>query len=53
MKILPENFRNRFSFVVMLLLIVTIIIIRALTLLDNELSWDVFGYYIHLPAAFI
>jgi len=53
MKILPESFRNRFSFVVMLLLIGTIILIRALTLLDNELSWDVFGYYIHLPAAFI
>lgn len=37
----------------MLFLIVCIVALRIITLHDNELSWDVLGYYIHLPALFI
>lgn len=45
--------KERYSFFTMTLLILVILVIRAVTLTDNELSWDVFGYYIHLPATFI
>jgi len=41
------------SFYVMTGLIIILIIFRIITLHDNELSWDVLGYYIHLPALFI
>lgn len=44
---------NRSSFYVMISLVIIIIIGRILTLKTNELSWDVLGYYIHLPALFI
>lgn len=44
---------NRLSMIVVIALIVIIAIFRILTLQPNELSWDVFGYYIHLPALFI
>jgi len=38
---------------ILLVLSAVIVLIRLLSLSANELSWDVFGYYIHLPAAFI
>lgn len=53
MKIQFPGFKNRFSLFTLIFLIIVIAIVRVVTLSDNELSWDVFGYYIHLPAAFI
>lgn len=50
-RLLPQG--NRQSFFVMLILITIIILGRILTLKTDELSWDVLGYYIHLPALFI
>ncbi|MFH1118806.1 MAG: hypothetical protein V1775_03215 [Bacteroidota bacterium] len=53
MKIPVINLSNKYSLYIMVLLLMCIAILRIITLTDNELSWDVFGYYIHLPAAFI
>lgn len=50
-RLLPES--NRPSFYVMLILISIIAFGRIYTLATDELSWDVLGYYIHLPALFI
>ena len=44
---------NRKSFFTLAFLMLIILVIRILTLSINELSWDVFGYYIHLPALYI
>lgn len=49
--ILPKQ--HRYSFFAVLFLAAVIIVLRIITLNDNELSWDVLGYYIHLPAMFI
>ncbi len=49
--LLPKS--NRASFLSIVVLIAVVIVIRVITLIDNELSWDVLGYYIHLPALFI
>lgn len=53
MRSLSLSFKNSKSLVVLLFLILCIAIARIVTLQPNELSWDVFGYYIHLPALFI
>lgn len=36
-----------------LLLFVVLCVMRVASLTPNELSWDVFGYYLYLPATFI
>lgn len=43
----------KLSWIVLILLFIIISWIRITKLTDNELSWDVFGYYIYLPATFI
>lgn len=45
--------KNRNSLIITVFLILCIAVARILTLKPDELSWDVFGYYIHLPALFI
>lgn len=45
--------RNKFSLAALVFLVAGIILLRILTLLPIELSWDVLGYYLHLPAMFI
>jgi len=37
----------------MVLVFVLVAVYRCLHIGPNELSWDVFGYYIHLPATFV
>ncbi len=44
---------NRISLTVLFLIFVLIVVLRYITLLPNELSWDVFGYYLYLPSTFI
>ncbi|MGV9013699.1 MAG: hypothetical protein ACOH13_13990, partial [Flavobacteriales bacterium] len=41
------------SRVTLLVLFALLVVLRILQLTPNELSWDVFGYYIYLPATFI
>ncbi len=41
------------SLIVVIILSIILILFRIITLQLNELSWDVLGYYIHLPALFI
>ncbi|MGE5383200.1 MAG: hypothetical protein ACM3PX_07210, partial [Omnitrophica WOR_2 bacterium] len=53
MKLQFAAIKNKKSFIVLVILALCILITRILTLTSNELSWDVFGYYIHLPAFFI
>lgn len=53
MKLQFPAITNKKSFIVLVILALCILITRILTLTSNELSWDVFGYYIHLPAFFI
>ena len=43
----------KLSWVVLFFLFIILYWIRVAKLTDNELSWDVFGYYIYLPATFI
>jgi len=45
--------KNRVSLLALIALFAIICVIRVITLTDNELSWDVFGYYLYLPATFI
>ena len=45
--------KNQFSLVTLIFLILGIFLLRLLTLQLNDLSWDVLGYYLHLPAFFI
>lgn len=47
------QYPGRVSFVTMVLVFVLVAIYRLLHIGPNELSWDVFGYYIHLPATFV
>lgn len=53
MKQISFSTKNRYSLIVLIVMILVISILRILTLKSNELSWDVFGYYLHLPATFI
>lgn len=48
-----NRFKDKFSLATLIFLVAGIILLRLLTLLPNELSWDVLGYYLHLPAFFI
>jgi hypothetical protein len=48
-----NRLRDKFSLATLMFLFAGIILLRLLTLLPNELSWDVLGYYLHLPAWFI
>lgn len=50
---MAEVLKSKLSLGVLLLLFSVIIVVRILTLIPNELSWDVLGYYLHLPAIFI
>ncbi len=43
----------KLSWIVLIFLFLVLCLIRIFKLTDNELSWDVFGYYIYLPATFI
>ncbi len=45
--------KNIFSLWIFILLSITIIIFRFSKQPENVLSWDVFGYYLYLPATFI
>lgn len=52
------NFRipvstSSLSRVTVFALFAVLVVMRILQLTPNELSWDVFGYYIYLPATFI
>jgi hypothetical protein len=44
---------NHFSLIIFVLLVIIIWIIRIVSPVDNTLTWDVFGYYLWLPAKFI
>lgn len=52
-KIKTQNAGNKFSFWVLVALIVFIITLRFIYPPDSVLSWDVFAYYLYLPAKFI
>lgn len=41
------------SRIALLLLFAALLVVRTMKLTPNELSWDVFGYYLPLPATFI
>lgn len=43
----------RLTRVTVLLLVVIVLFLRLGSLSSNEFSWDVFGYYLYLPATFI
>lgn len=43
----------RLSRLALLALFATLLVVRVVMLNANELSWDVFGYYLPLPATFI
>lgn len=45
--------KNKISLFVLFVLFCIICVIRFKTLSTNELSWDVFGYYLYLPATLI
>ena len=45
--------RNSWSLVVVAVVFLLTTIYRAYKLSSNELSWDVFGYYLPLPATFV
>lgn len=45
--------RASLSRVTLLVLFALLVVLRILQLTPNALSWDVFGYYIYLPATFI
>ena len=45
--------KNKGSFFTLIILFLFICGMRYVTLNDNLLSWDVFGYYLYLPATFI
>jgi hypothetical protein len=44
---------KKFSLIIFVLLTITLWIIRIKSPVDNTLTWDVFGYYLWLPAKFI
>ncbi len=41
---------NRKSQFILVILVIAIAVLRIITIKSNELSWDVLGYYLHLPA---
>lgn len=43
----------RYSRLALLALFATLLVVRTVKLTPNELSWDVFGYYLPLPATFV
>lgn len=45
--------KRRLSVYVVLLLAVSLVVFRSISLPTRALSWDVFGYYLYLPATFI
>ncbi|MHC1708608.1 MAG: hypothetical protein AB9842_13945 [Bacteroidales bacterium] len=45
--------RNHFSFLVVLIAFLVIVYLRFYFPVSNIISWDVFGYYLYLPALFI
>ncbi|MBN2215647.1 MAG: hypothetical protein JW723_15565 [Bacteroidales bacterium] len=45
--------KNYKSIIVLTILFIFICIVRIKTLSNNELCWDVFGYYLYLPATII
>jgi hypothetical protein len=45
--------KNRKSLVAMLILFMIIAFIRIEIVTTHELAWDIFGYYLYLPATFI
>lgn len=42
-----------FSRMAVITLFLVLVVMRIFSLTPNELSWDVFGYYLYLPATFI
>ncbi|MDY0101675.1 MAG: hypothetical protein RBS07_01990 [Lentimicrobium sp.] len=53
MKLIRLSTNKRESQLTLVMLAIVIVVLRIMTLKSNELSWDVLGYYIHLPALFI
>jgi hypothetical protein len=49
----PGWSRKNFSFIILLAVIAILWITRILTPVDTTLTWDVFGYYLWLPAKFV
>ena len=45
--------KNKKSFFTLILLFIVIVLVRLNAVSENELTWDVFGYYLYLPATFI
>jgi len=45
--------KRRLSVYVVILLAVSLVVFRSISLPTRALSWDVFGYYLYLPATFI
>jgi hypothetical protein len=45
--------RNHLSFLVILVSFIAIVYLRFYFPVENIISWDVFGYYLYLPATFI
>lgn len=45
--------KQPYSYLTVLLLSLLIVTLRYLQLSNNEISWDVFGYYLYLPSVFI
>lgn len=48
-----SSWRDRIDLIAVWVLFIAILVNRLLTLTANELGWDVFGYYLPLPATFI
>jgi hypothetical protein len=47
------NLKGRISFISMFMIVIVLITIRFIFPPTNVLSWDVFGYYLYLPAKLI
>ncbi|MBW6491162.1 MAG: hypothetical protein K0B15_08210 [Lentimicrobium sp.] len=45
--------KRRLSAYMVLLLAISLVVFRSISLPTRALSWDVFGYYLYLPATFI
>ena len=53
MKFIGFSRNNWKSQLTLAILVIVIAVLRIITIKSNELSWDVLGYYLHLPAWFI
>ena len=53
MKTLLLSFKSSFSLQILVALISLILVFRLSNVSEKEMSWDVFGYYLPLPATFI